>query len=84
MAGALKPVDVSTKRQRIAELAENCPDMAFTNLAHHIDLDWLRKAYDLSPSDTCRSAYAAILLDGIEAKLPNRVELSEQLARLAK
>jgi outer membrane protein assembly factor BamB len=44
----------------------------------------LRKAYDLSPSDTIRSAYAAILLDGIEAKLSNRAELSEQLVRLAK
>jgi outer membrane protein assembly factor BamB len=44
----------------------------------------LRKAYDLSPSETIRNAYAAILLDGIEAKLPNRAELSEQLARLAK
>lgn len=44
----------------------------------------LRKAYDLSPTDSIRSAYAAILLDGIEAKLPNRVELSEQLGRLAR
>ncbi len=44
----------------------------------------LRKAYDLSQSDSIRNAYAAILLDGIEAKLPNRAELSEQLGRLAK
>jgi len=37
--------DVSTKRQRIAELARNAPDMAFTNLAHHIDIGWLLIAY---------------------------------------
>lgn len=36
---------VYTKRQRIAELARNAPDMAFTNLAHHIDIDWLLIAY---------------------------------------
>ena len=51
MPGTPRPDPVSTKRQRIAELAENCPDMAFTNLAHHIDLDWLRKAYDLTRKD---------------------------------
>jgi RNA-directed DNA polymerase len=42
---------VSTKRQRIAELAGNCPDMAFSNLAHHIDIEWLRTAYDLTRKD---------------------------------
>jgi RNA-directed DNA polymerase len=36
---------VSTKRERIAEIARNCPDMAFTNLAHHIDIEWLHRAY---------------------------------------
>ena len=25
--------------------------MAFTNLAHHIDITWLRKAYDLTRKD---------------------------------
>jgi hypothetical protein len=29
MAGALKPVDVSTKRQRIAKLARQNPEMGF-------------------------------------------------------
>ena len=32
MPGTPRPDSVSTKRQRIAELARNCPDMAFTNL----------------------------------------------------
>ena len=51
MPGTPRPDSVSTKRQRIAELARKCPDMAFTTLAHHIDITWLRKAYDL----TCKT-----------------------------
>jgi RNA-directed DNA polymerase len=45
MAGASKPDPVSTKQQRIAELAKQCPEMGFTSLAHHIDLRWLYEAY---------------------------------------
>ena len=41
MTGTSRPETVSTKQQRIAKLARDCPDMAFTNLAHHIDIDWL-------------------------------------------
>src|SRR5271166_4641457 len=51
MPGTPRPDPVSTKRQRIAELARNCPDMAFTTLSHHIDIAWLRKAYDLTRKD---------------------------------
>jgi RNA-directed DNA polymerase len=51
MPGTPRPDPVSTKRQRIAELARNSPDMAFTTLAHHIDMAWLRKAYDLTRKD---------------------------------
>ena len=51
MPGTPRPDPVSTKRQRIAELARKCPDMAFTTLAHHIDITWLRKAYDLTRKD---------------------------------
>ena len=51
MPGTLRPDSVSTKQQRIAVLARKGPDMAFTNLAHHIDITWLRKAYDLTRKD---------------------------------
>ena len=51
MPGTPRPETVSTKRQRIAELARNCPDMAFTTLAHHIDIAWLHKAYALTRKD---------------------------------
>jgi RNA-directed DNA polymerase len=44
MAGALELDPVSTKQQRIAELAKQAPTMGFTSLNHHLDLDWLREA----------------------------------------
>jgi RNA-directed DNA polymerase len=36
---------VSTKQQRIAELAKQRPEMRFTSLHHYLDHDWLREAY---------------------------------------
>lgn len=37
--------NVSTKLQRIAELAREAPDLVFTTLAHHVDVELLREAY---------------------------------------
>jgi RNA-directed DNA polymerase len=51
MAGASEPVDVSTKRQRIAKLARQSPEMGFTSLAYFIDIDWLLEAYRLTRKD---------------------------------
>ena len=42
---------VSTKQLRIAQLAVEAPTMAFTTLAHHIDMDWLREAYRRTRKD---------------------------------
>ena len=39
---------VSTKLQAIAEQAIDYPEMVFTTLAHHIDVEWLREAYRLT------------------------------------
>lgn len=44
-------MNVSTKLQRIAEMAKEHPTRAFTNLAHHIDLDFLREAFRLTRKD---------------------------------
>jgi group II intron reverse transcriptase/maturase len=41
----------STKRQRIAELAKQKPEMAFTSLNHLLDLDLLREAFCRTPKD---------------------------------
>lgn len=43
--GASELNSVSTKQQRIAELAEQSASRVFTSLAYHIDLEWLREAY---------------------------------------
>jgi RNA-directed DNA polymerase len=43
--------DVSTKQQRIAQLAKQASRMAFTSLNHHIDLAWLLEAYDRTRKD---------------------------------
>jgi RNA-directed DNA polymerase len=51
MTGTPRPETVSTKRQRIAELARDCRDMAFTNLAHHIDIEWLLTAHARTRKD---------------------------------
>lgn len=42
---------VSTKLLRIAELAKKAPDMAFTTLAHHLDIDWLKEAHRRTRKD---------------------------------
>jgi len=42
---------VSTKLQRIAELARESPQRSFLSLAHHIDLPFLREAYRRTRKD---------------------------------
>src|SRR3954452_17754523 len=42
---------VSTKLQRIAQLAQEDPKRAFVSLAHHIDVDLLREAYRQTRKD---------------------------------
>ncbi len=51
MAGTPRPEPVYTKQQRIAELARNCPGMAFTTLAHHIDIEWMLTAHARTRKD---------------------------------
>ncbi len=45
------PDSVSTRLQRIAELAKKMPGAALTTLSHHIDLDFLREAYRRTRKD---------------------------------
>ncbi len=45
------PSNVSTRRRRIAELAKRSAQMSFTSLAHLLDLDWLREAYQRTRKD---------------------------------
>jgi len=50
MTGTRSPLDISTKLQRIAELAGREP-RALTALAHHIDIEFLREAYRRTRKD---------------------------------
>ena len=58
MANTPRLDPVSTKRQRIAELARHAPEMVFTSMAHHIDMHVLRAAYAATRKD------GAVGLDG--------------------
>ncbi len=51
MTGTRGSDEVSTKLQRIAELARNVPGRVLTTLAHYIDIEWLREAYRLTRKD---------------------------------
>lgn len=53
--------DVSTKQERIAELAKQAPQMAFTSLAYLLDIDWLKEAYRRTRKD------GAVGVDGVTA-----------------
>ncbi len=44
---------VSTIQQRIASVAQRSPEIAFTSLAHYIDLEWLTEAYHRTRKDGC-------------------------------
>jgi group II intron reverse transcriptase/maturase len=66
---------VSTKQQRIAELAKQSPQMAFTSLAYLVDIDWLKEAYRRTRKD------GAVGVDGVTAAEYER-ELEGNLQRL--
>ena len=54
-------MNVSTKQERIAELAKRSPQMAFTSLAYLMDIDWLKEAYRRTRKD------GAVGVDGMTA-----------------
>ena len=51
MPGTSSPTSVSTRLQRIAELARRSPSTVLTTLAHHIDEEFLREAYRRTRKD---------------------------------
>jgi len=51
MLGVSDPESISTKQQRIADLARQTPKMVLTSLAHHIDIEWLREAHRRTRKD---------------------------------
>ena len=51
MPETLNSESVSTRQQRIAALAKQSPQMAFTSLNHYLDLAWLREAFHRTRKD---------------------------------
>ena len=54
-------IDVSTKQERIAALAKQLPQTAFTSLAYLMDINWLKEAYRRTRKD------GAVGVDGMTA-----------------
>lgn len=66
---------VLLKQQRIAELAEQSPEMAFTSLAYHMDFVWMVEAYRRTRKD------GAVGVDGVTSAEYEQ-DLVENLQRL--
>jgi len=76
MAGAQKPENLSTLRQRIAQRAKHCPEAGFTSLAHLMDMPWMCEAYAQTRKDGAAGVdgqtaedYAANLWGNLQALL---------------
>src|SRR5260370_7925479 len=76
MASASKLGAATTRRQRIAELAKQAPQMGFTSMAYFIDLDWAREACQRTRKDGATGVdgqtaadYAANLEKNLQALL---------------
>ena len=70
-------MNVSTKHQRIAELAKREPEVSFTSLNHYLDLDWLREAYRRLPKDRAPGYDGRTVRDygkELEERLPSLLE----------
>jgi len=68
--------NVSTKLQRIAQLARKAPQMAMRTLAHHIDVEFLHEAYRqtrkdgaVGVDDQTAADYAANVEDNLQSLL---------------
>lgn len=54
--------DISTRQQKIAELARGAPQMVLNTLAHHMDVLWMEEAYRRTRKD------GAVGVDGVTAE----------------
>lgn len=64
---------VSTKQQRVAQLAKQSPQMGFTSLAHLMDIDWLQEAYRRTRKDGA-AGVDGMTAEQYEAKLKSNLE----------
>jgi RNA-directed DNA polymerase len=75
----MDPTNLSTKRQRIAELARGKPSEALFLLHNVIDLEWMQEAYELTRKDGA-TGIDGVTADEYEANLEaNLVDLLERI-----
>jgi RNA-directed DNA polymerase len=77
MTGSPNLGSVSTRLQRIAQLAREDPERAFLSLAHHIDIDLLREAYRRTRKDGAPGVdgqTAAVYQENLEENLQSLLD----------
>jgi len=75
MASTSRQENISTRLQRVAEQSRKAPEMIWTTLSHHIDMDMLKEAYRRTRKD------GAVGIDGQTAREYGE-NLEENLASL--
>jgi RNA-directed DNA polymerase len=80
MAEASNSDTVSTRQQRIAELARQSPQMGFTSLNHHIDRAWLLQAFLRTRRDGATGVDGQTASDFMQ-RLPENLQSLEDRAK---
>lgn len=70
--------DTYTKLQRIAQLAKQSPQMAFTSLNHHIDLNWMNNAFLLTNKDAAAGVDGVTVQDYAKNREANLLSLIDR------
>jgi RNA-directed DNA polymerase len=70
--------NISTRLERIAQLAKEKPNIALTTLAHHIDVAWLREAHRRTRKDGARGTDG---MSAVEYEQALEANLESLLAR---
>jgi len=75
----LSLTNLSTKRQRIAELARSKRGVALSTLHHVIDLEWLKEAYRLTRKDGAPGIDGMMAADYAENLEANLLDLLDRI-----
>jgi RNA-directed DNA polymerase len=86
MRGKPSLISVSTRTERIAKLAKQIRDEPLTSLSQHIDITWLREAYERTRKDGAAGVDGQTMaeygseLEGNLSKLENRAKTGQYRA----
>ena len=70
--------DTYTKLERIAQLAKQAPQMAFTSLNHYLDLNWMYNAFFRTKKDAAPGADGVTVKDYVEDLQTNLLSLIDR------